>query len=175
MLHCKSQNLFSYPVICAFNSETILLTPIILHPLVVSLSLSLCISCSLLHLTVSFLPLCICAYTFAHLHSSPERGIHRSSFCPVEITVSYFQGAASTEIWEPYFILYVIFYLFYLHFKCYPLSQCPHCNSTFLSFLTLLVCECFPLIHSCLMTLACLYTGAASLHKTKGILPIDAR
>ena len=32
-----------------------------------------------------------------------------------------------------------------------------------------------PLVHACLITLACLYTRASSLHSTKDILPIDAR
>jgi hypothetical protein len=56
-------------------------------------------------------------------------------------------------------------YFIFLHFKCYPLSWFPFCKSPLLCFY-----EGVPApTHSCLTTLALLYTGASSLHRTKDL------
>jgi hypothetical protein len=65
---------------------------------------------------------------------------------------------------------FLIGYFICLHFKRYPLSWFPLCKSPIPSSLMLLLWGCsHPCTYSSLIALAFLYTGASSLHRTKGL------
>jgi hypothetical protein len=68
------------------------------------------------------------------------------------------------------YVIFLIGYFLYLHFKCYPLSQFPPGNPyPILPPPASMRMFPYPYTHSCLPTLTFPYTGASSIHRTKGL------
>jgi hypothetical protein len=104
--------------------------------------------------------MCTMAHEYTHTHTHTHT--HNTQHTHTKIYQNGFKQdlICGLKIFICYFI--------YLHFKCYPPSRFPH--KPLIPPPSLCFSEAAPLpTHSCLTAWACPYTGALSLHKTKGL------